>query len=46
MPASKKLILSEKQRDKLKAWIKNPPRPHLRRIAWALWLRAEGGDGW
>lgn len=46
MPATHKLILREDQRKQLEAWIKNPPRPYLRRKAWALKLRAEGQPDW
>lgn len=46
MPASQKLILNEEQRIQLQAWIKNPPRPYLRRKAWALLLRAQGQPAW
>lgn len=42
MPAAKKLILNEKQRQGLEAWTKNPPKPYLRRKAWALLLVAQG----
>jgi transposase len=42
MPAAKKLSLSESQRKELEAWTKNPPKPYLRRKAWALLLVARG----
>ena len=42
MPAPKQLILSEAQRQELAAWTKNPPKPYLRRKAWALLLVAKG----
>ncbi len=42
MPAAKKLSLSENQEKELEAWTKNPPKPHLRRKAWALLLVARG----
>lgn len=46
MPASAKMTLSEEQRKQLEAWTKNPPRPYLRRKAWALLLRAKGQPAW
>ena len=42
MPAVKQLILSETQKKDLEAWTKNPPKPYLRRKAWALLLIAKG----
>ncbi len=42
MPAAKKLTLSERQRKELEAWTKNPPKPYLRRKAWAILLVAAG----
>lgn len=42
MPASKPVELREEQRKQLEAWTKNPPRPHLRRKAWAILLSAAG----
>jgi transposase len=42
MPAAKKLRLSGSQEQELKAWTKNPPKPYLRRKAWALLLVAKG----
>ena len=42
MPAAKQLTLSEEQRKELEAWTKNPPKPYLRRKAWALLLVAKG----
>ena len=42
MPAPQKVELSADQRKKLRAWTKNPPKPYLRRKAWAILLSAEG----
>lgn len=42
MPVAKKLVLSDSQRRELEAWTKNPPKPYLRRKAWALLLVAGG----
>lgn len=42
MPAAKQLTLSESQKKELEGWTKNPPKPYLRRKAWALLLVAEG----
>jgi transposase len=42
MPAALKLKLTEEQRKQLERWIKNPPKPHLRRRAWAMLLLAQG----
>ena len=42
MPAAEKLELSEEQREQLERWTKNPPKPHLRRRAWAMLLISEG----
>jgi transposase len=42
MPATKQLVLSENQKRELEAWTKNPPKPYLRRKAWALLLVAQG----
>jgi len=42
MPAAKQLVLSESQKKELEAWTKNPPKPYLRRKAWALLLVASG----
>ena len=40
MPTIKQLVLSENQKQELEAWTKNPPKPYLRRKAWALLLVA------
>ncbi len=42
MPAAKKLVLNETQKQQLEAWTKNPPKPYLRRKAWALLLVSQG----
>lgn len=42
MPAAKQLTLSESQKKELEAWTKNPPKPYLRRKAWAILLVGEG----
>lgn len=42
MPVAKRLVLSETQKKELEAWRKNPPKPYLRRKAWALLLVAKG----
>lgn len=42
MPAAKQLVLNEKQTQELQVWTKNPPKPYLRRKAWALLLVAQG----
>ncbi len=42
MPTKLKLDLDAEQRRQLERWVKNPPRPHLRRKAWALLLLADG----
>jgi hypothetical protein len=42
MPAAKKLVLNEKQKQEIEAWTKNPPKPYLRRKAWALLLVSQG----
>jgi hypothetical protein len=42
MPTKLKLDLNAEERKHLERWVKNPPRPHLRRKAWALLLLAEG----
>jgi transposase len=42
MPAAKRLVLSAVQKKELEAWTKNPPKPYLRRKAWAMLLAAKG----
>jgi transposase len=42
MPAAKQLVLSAVQKKELEAWTKNPPKPYLRRKAWAMLLVAKG----
>lgn len=42
MPVAKQLTLRETQKKELEAWTKNPPKPYLRRKAWALLLVAQG----
>ena len=42
MPVAKQLSMSEPQKKELGAWTKNPPKPYLRRKAWALLLVAQG----
>lgn len=42
MPKRYRIALSDSERAKLVAWTKNPPRPYLRRRAWAILLVAEG----
>lgn len=42
MPTKLELKLSVEQREHLERWVKNPPRSHLRRKAWALLLLADG----
>ena len=42
MPVAKQLTLSENQKQELEAWIKNPPKPYLRRKARALLLVGSG----
>ena len=42
MPSTQQLILSESQKKELEVWTKNPPKPYLRRKAWALLLVAQG----
>lgn len=34
--------LNDTERAKLEAWVKNPPKPHLRKRAWAILLVANG----
>ncbi len=42
MPVAKQIRLSEKERQELEAWTKNPPKAYLRRKAWGLLLVARG----
>jgi hypothetical protein len=42
MPKRLRIELSEEQAKQLIRWTKNPPRPHLRRKAWAILLVARG----
>ena len=42
MPKRFRVELSADEHDQLKRWTKNPPRPYLRRRAWAILLVAEG----
>lgn len=42
MPTKLELDLNAEQRKQLERWVKNPPRPHVRRKAWALLLLADG----
>lgn len=42
MPKRYRIELSEEARAKLQAWVKNPPKPYLRKRARAILLVAEG----
>jgi hypothetical protein len=42
MPKRFRIDLSAEEENQLKRWTKNPPRPYLRRRAWAILLVAEG----
>jgi hypothetical protein len=42
MPKRIYVKLSEAEQEQLKRWTKNPPRPYLRRRAWAILLVAAG----
>lgn len=40
-----RLVLTAKEREQLKRWLKNPPKPYLRERARAILLVAEGKEG-
>jgi len=42
MPKRYVIDLSDASRAKLESWVKNPPKAHLRKKAWAILLVAEG----
>jgi len=42
MPKRYSVELSDAERAKLEGWVKNPPKPHLRKRAWAILLVADG----
>lgn len=42
MPKQYVIELSDAERAKLEAWVKNPPKAHLRKRAWATLLVADG----
>jgi transposase len=41
MPKQYAIELDDADRAKLEAWVKNPPKPHLRKRAWAILLVAD-----
>ena len=40
-----RIVLTAEERQKLKRWMKNPPKPYLRERARAILLVAEGKEG-
>jgi transposase len=42
MPKRYHIELSDEEREQLNRWVKNPPRPYLRKRAWAILLLAAG----